>query len=674
MHNIARLFYGPHFQRRVLVAVWTLFTVLVLLKIHGSSVGLCAELWRPEKRYDGFVFGGVIDDYEKSRASPAPNRLRNLLATVAQPYRRDEFMIFTPAALCQFSHTPKFPLRNSNIGAGQNMLLIFSAPVWHPVSIVRPATWGYFFLGPERGLAWQWWFAPAAGFSVLMLVFNILLPQRPQLAALSAVWYCASAHVICWSNFPAYVVLFPALGFVALHRLLMDARPRAQFVCGLLLGLSLPGFFMVFHPPYQVSLGLFFAALFAGVATRDGLWQKFRALSLTQKTSLGLAVALTILFGALIWDACGAELKLMAQSEHFGNRVSSGGGISLPALFKGWFNYKTNEVAPAMLGNPSEAASFFHLFPAIVIALFASKRVRQSMDAVSWVLLAAIAALLFFMVVGVPEVVSKITLLSYVTSARADHALGLASIFLCVYLHGKCFANGVLSDRRTALIGGSFVAVLVAICGFTLQGIEPFSSTRFLLAAALLSGVLGFLLLAGRSRGFAAVLIACLLGTSFEFNPLCRGLDGIYDSHLAQSVERLDSKYAHPLWLCYGEREFGILVNVLGARSISGFHVHPQPALWNSIDPGGAHSEIWNRYGYVWLDLPEGEPEPKFSLKLADAWRVAIAPTHPAFRTRGAKLVLVPREKKSSAALNGLRILEESESENFAIFELSDAK
>src|SRR6266446_2961664 len=82
--------------------------------------------------------------------------------------RWDECYGGTPFALSQLVQSPRFPVVNKSIGAvGQNMLVTQHAPVWHLASLGRPATWGYFFLGPRRGLAWSWWFQPFACFTAL---------------------------------------------------------------------------------------------------------------------------------------------------------------------------------------------------------------------------------------------------------------------------------------------------------------------------------------------------------------------------------------------------------------------------------------------------------------------------------------------------------------------------
>ena len=144
----------------------------------------------------------------------------------ARMIRWDELSISTPLALSQLSHHPKFPVINTNIGLGRNMLIYHQVPVWHVTTLARPGTWGYFLFGAQRGLAWHWWFQVFACFTALYLLFEILLKGKSGLAAFGAFWYCASAYIVCWSQWPAYMTFFIATGCVAAYHLFLRRKAR----------------------------------------------------------------------------------------------------------------------------------------------------------------------------------------------------------------------------------------------------------------------------------------------------------------------------------------------------------------------------------------------------------------------------------------------------------------
>ena len=155
-----------------------------------------------------------------------------------------------PFALSQLVQSPRFPVVNTSIGAdGQNMLVTQHAPVLHLVSMGRPVTWGYFFLGARRGLAWSWWFQPFACFTALMLLLEIVLRGRWKLAAFGAFLFCSSAYVVCWSQWPAYMVMFAAVVCLSAYHLLASRRRAVLVASAILLGVAIAGFVTDLYPP-----------------------------------------------------------------------------------------------------------------------------------------------------------------------------------------------------------------------------------------------------------------------------------------------------------------------------------------------------------------------------------------------------------------------------------------
>jgi hypothetical protein len=185
------------FRVRLLSAVWLLFAALVAMHIHGSSIALSAKLWAPQEAEEHYLAQPIL----KALHGRAP-WLRDLLMAKSQAIRSDEWAISSLWSQAQFTHKPRFPVHNTNIGNGQNMLLISWVPVLHPASVVRPVTWGYLLFGSQAGLAWLWWFSPFFCFTTLYLALEIVFPKQRFLPLLGAFWFCASAYPICWSHFP----------------------------------------------------------------------------------------------------------------------------------------------------------------------------------------------------------------------------------------------------------------------------------------------------------------------------------------------------------------------------------------------------------------------------------------------------------------------------------------
>lgn len=660
-------------RTKFLLALWALFLLLVAFGIHGSSTGVTAGWWAAEKPYKGYLFDVPPPD------DPSRDQLigwRQLLMNTARQIRWDELMNGTPVALSQLSHSPRFPVINTNIGNGQNVLISPHAPVLHITTLARPATWGYFFLGAQRGLAWYWWFRVFACFTVLFLLMKIILKGHTRLAAFGAFWFCASAYVVCWSLWPAYLVLFAALGCLSAYHMLKSEALAIQMTNAVLLGLSLPGFVMALYPPWQVPLGFLMLFLFAGLFIRDRLDLSIK--SAWKPRLIALLVALLVAGGltASFIATCLPDLEIMSNTVYPGRRFSSGGDYSLALLFKGMYNLTTIYEPPAALNNESEASSFYYLFPAVFIALCLSRQLRNSLGLMGWLLVAYLVGMIFFLLVGVPEFVARVTLLSYVPSHRADLAIGLASIILCLYILASVKGAGKEpgSKLETVMprIAGGAVVIFFLIHGiFLTNKANGVPHIHMVLFISLLTGITSYLMLSGRQALFCALLGIWILATTAFFNPLATNLDHIYESELAkQMIAFNEESKDRPFWVCYGGVFPGMLVSVLGGRSISGIHWPPQLSLWREFDTQRVYTEAYNRFAEVTLEFQEDPNWVRFDNPIEGGLRVRISPLNPTLKAIGARYVLAMGDVQQSILQAGLPVVYRSQTGGFSIFEI----
>lgn len=245
------------FRAKFLTIIWASFFLLVAAGIHGAPTPELARLWS-DTPYSGFLLGRIHQFAEEQLLLNSPS-LDQLMMTVPPMIRSDDYTIRFPLALSQLSHNPRFPVINTNYWDGRNMLVLpaYDAPVWHISALARPGTWGYFFLGAQRGVTWQWWFQVFACFTALYLLFEIIL-RNSRLAAFGSFWFCMSAAVVCVGYWPTYVTFFGATITICCYNLLTSTVAWRQILCGVLLGLSVCGFVMILYPPWQVPLAYLF--------------------------------------------------------------------------------------------------------------------------------------------------------------------------------------------------------------------------------------------------------------------------------------------------------------------------------------------------------------------------------------------------------------------------------
>jgi hypothetical protein len=330
-----------------------------------------------------------------------------------------------------------------------------------------------------------------------------------------------------------------------------------------------------------------------------------------------------------------------------------------------------------VLTNQSESASLYYLFPAAFLGILLSKQLIRRLGVLGWLLVAYIVGLIFFLLVGLPEAIAKITLMSYVPPYRADIAVGLASIILCTYV------LALIKDMKQERAGRWFkvmpfvvagvVTLFFIFHGSVLANATPsFPPTEAILIVSLVAGFLSYCLCAGRSAAFCGVLGAIVLATTALFNPLSTNLDHIYKSELAQQIIRFNNQSDdHPLWLTYGGIQPGVLITMLGGRSLSGVHWPPQISIWHRLDPSrGGNEPFYNRYAEVTLLYQADKNMVVFNNPYDQALTVGLSPLNSRLRRLGARYVLAmhgAQKELDSARLIPLYV---SSDAGFTIYEI----
>ena len=666
-------------RNRLLSAVWLGFVILVAAGVHGSSSGAVTAHWMPEKPYTGTLLRKLpIPAFVKK--SYGIDKIRKALLEVPREIRWDECYGGTPFALSQLAQSPRFPVVNKSIGAdGQNMLVTQHAPVWHLASLGRPVTWGYFFLGARRGLAWSWWFQPFACFTALTLLLEIVLRGRWKLAALGAFLFCTSAYVVCWSQWPAYITMFGAVACVSAYHLLASRHRGVLVTSAILFAMATAGFVTDLYPPWQVPIGHVFGGLFVALVVRDRL---LGDLAEPRRLRLWLAAAAVLVAGVIVfawWRACAADLRVMAHTSYPGRRVSTGGDLSFGSLFRGTYNLFTVYEWYKPLKNGCEASSFYYFFPAVFALLCLSREVRRRFGPVGWFLTGYIVVLLIFLLAGMPVVLAKALFFSYTPARSADLGLGVASIILTV--HTLAVVQQVRASGD-AIIGGGRRLVAPAVAAIVLAlflihayvhhklvGKVP-TFTAAIVMSAVMAG-LSWAIAAGRALTFGVPLALLQVATTFWFNPLATNLDHIYESELAQAILSVKARSSSPsLWAVFGGNHVGVLIEVLGDRAMTGIQWPPQLHGWSVLDPKGESFATYNRYAEIEFYEPRDASTISFQNPLEGALIVRISPDNPRLKQVGVRYILLIDGQQVNVDPTKLRLLSRSASHHFSIYEL----
>jgi len=663
---------------KLLIGVWLAFFILVGFKINGSSMPYLAQLWNLDKSVDGYVFSSLLSLAQKL-AGNDPEALREYAMAVPRQLRSDDYLTLFAGSLAQLEHDPPFPVVNNNFANGQNMFVFYTAvPIRHVSTIARPASWGYFLFGKERGLAWQWWFSTFSCFTALFLLLKIVLQGHPKLAAFGAFWFCGSAYVVAWSLYPAHFVFFPALGCVAAYRLICSANHKEKLLFGLLLGWCVSGFAMRIYPSLQLPIFYACLAVLAGLFLRDRLhkqvfndrWNLFALL-------LACATAATILIP--VFQSSHETFRILSNTVYPGKRWGLGGGSVFADVFKGMYNLiNINSAAiPAHLFNQCEAASFYYLFPGVISAAIISKRYFKGLGALGWLLLACVLFIIIYQVFGLPRILARLTLMTRATEQRADIGIGLASIILCMLVHVRAktwisTAEPKSWERKVPAVAAALSGIFFLVYGFIYNQINEWHLIPgVLIAVAMLAALIIYWMLNGQSREFCLMLGGLVILTSAFFNPLSYGLSFIYESEIATQIKRLDqASGGKTMWLAYGENYPGTMIRMMGANSLTGHNYIPHLEIWRKFDPAGEYEAIYNRVGHVRLEYNPNSDQVIFESDFPDALLVKVSPRHKAFKELGVRYMLVTGRQQQLADKDNLKLVYRSTRGNFSIYEL----
>jgi hypothetical protein len=603
----------------VLAATAAAFGLLVALGIHGYSL----PAWH-----------GVID------GSRAPE----LLLGTPRGLRTDDWAVVLPLALAQRRHDPPFPRVNRDIGLGQDLILL-NLPIAHPITLLRPTTWGFFF-GDDTGVAWLWWSQVLGAFAAWFLALRALAPGRDELAILGSLALIVSPFLQFWSFVPARHVAWAGFAIAAAAGVLRAPTPKRVAWSAAGLAVSACGFALEPYPPFQVPLVWLVLAVTAGLVfeLRGGGRLGLRLGALAGAGGAALLVCLAF------WLDAADAVERMRGTAYPGERIERGGWLPAWQLFAHdlgaglW----VGDWSPAI--NLAEGAGFWLLFPVVGAGLLKDRR----RDPVAVALLAVIALLTAHACLGLPTWLRTATLLSQVAPQRAVVAIGLADLLLLVRwlsrnapAPGPRFAAGAAFAWGAGLVAFA-VAVHRALPDARLGGLLGFAAANAALAVPLL--------LRRRPAWVLAALAALLASGTLWWNPLVRGgSEYLLENELSRRIAAIDREAGgDTLWVSYGPPHHGNLFRVLGVRALTGVQPLPQLELWRRLDPAGQYERIYNRYAWV-TARSAGRPGVTFRLAAPDAVELIVEPGAPELRALGVTHVLiVTPDPKRADALPGI--------------------
>ncbi len=550
-----------------------LFVFCVAFKIHGSSIG-------------------IYNSYIVEKIDPA---IKEEIIGYSRGVRSDEWMVHTPYYFSQkynnynkYSHQMSF--------SGQNMILGYNAPVKDITLIGKPFTWGYMLLGNERGLSWYWCMKL---FTLILISFEfiMILTKGNRKLSLLGTLLIAFAPPLQWWFVPHITDVFIWMLIVTTltyHFFTADTKWK-KILFTILLPCSAIGYALALFPSCQIPLAYLSLALIIVFLIRDKDKITFK-----RKEWYRILFVVLLAFGVLSYFITTSleDIKLFTNTVYPGSRISTGGDRGFKHLLTDLTVLFLPYKAIPYLNN-CEVSTFIHLGPLFMI-LFPKiyKNIKGKKDnLIGLTLFVALIIEIWFMVFGFPEIVSKITLFSYIN--RMHLVYGFTSVLFTIwsiYVINKHNINFKLKEIILLL-----ALFIVCYCLTIDKGKLEYLSLHIYIAEIIFFALIVLFIL--KKKNIALIMLSILIViSSFPINPISRGISSITNhpsSKIITKIVKKDNGY----WVATDSSIYANYVLALGGKVVDATNMYPDFDKWYKIDKKKKDVFCYNRYANMTFDL-----------------------------------------------------------------------
>ena len=622
-----------------------LFVFLIVLEIHGSSIGY----WQ--------------NYFENSLIKFNP------LIGIPRGIRSDEWAVNTPMMLSQyFNHGGLFPYFSETIrGASTDAFIVYGQPVRDIAILFRPFHWGYLFLSPAKGLSF-FWTGRMIALLLISFEFGMLISKNNKTLSLTYAVLIVWAPIVQWwfaINGLVEMLVFGQLAILVISFYMKNENYRWRFFFSFVLLICAGGYVLAFYPAWQVPLMYVFLALFVGVVHEN--WKNFK---FGKKDILILAcvIILFILGMGYILSRSAETISSLLGTVYPGSRFETGGNqLTRFFLYPGNFFFSFSSKMP--YNNFCELAVFFDFFPAGILLTLWVLIKEKKWDVYLFSIITVNFILILWCLFQWPGWLAKITLLSYAQPARVFLAVGLLNILLLIRALSLIKTN---FSKWVSFIGAAILGILITM--FSVKVYEGYITLK--MAIVIMPIIVGsFFIIFNGSKDWAKkmflVMSVFIVFISAMFvNPLGSGLDVIYKQDIMKDIYKInESNYG--LWIVDSEKGLGFpdinIPMMVGAPTINSTNVYPNLERWHLLDPDKSDEIIYNRYAHISINLVDDEAVSSFELSVPDQFTVKLKVQD--LQLLEVKYVLSKRELNKFST-DDINFKELSRANGFIIYEL----
>lgn len=574
------------------------FLILVFFRVNGSSIGVFDTIYGKEENIATELFGK------------------------ARPIRSDEFMVQVPYFFSQYFNS--FGLDSHMMSlSGQNMIIGYNSPVLDLTLIGKPDIWGYMLFGNEIGLSWYWNFRIIA-FLLIGYEMFVILTKNKYLSLFASICLVFSPALQWWFAPHMYQVFFWASTLFVVGYYFFIAHKKWKKILFTILSISaLVGFVVSIFPSLQVPLGLLMLILMVCCLIRDRQELKWKKADFLRVIVVVLVVG--IVLGIFLIESKDA-IKLLNDTVYPGKRISTGGDYPFANLF----------TDPAMMLTPfqipnarneCEISCFNHfglLFILYFPYLYYVVKKKGGSTIVGNALFIVLLIEIFFMIIGFPAWLAKITLFSYMN--RMILVYGFTAFLFTFWSVQKVWEYRKNLRKSIAFATGC-VYIILYVLAYRNYGPMFYSGNISGLIYFIIPFILGgfsILLFTKWRKLFFPVFGSWVILTGMFVNPIVIGADSITNHALVSEAVKINLENPNEKWLSLNSVHTQNLLMANGIPVLNAVNFYPDMMKWDMIDPEHEQEDFYNRYLHMRIELTQESTS--FSLVHPDAGIIYLNP------------------------------------------------
>lgn len=573
IYDIKRM-YQYLFKNRWIVA-GALLLFLVLNKYNGDSI----------TQYEYVVQSGQGSEYVQP------------VFGVPRSIRSDEWLVNTPSLLSSTFSDNAFAKYNEVMRGTDS--LNSAQGIYKGYSTIGKNIFLLAFFVLETEYAYSFfWYAPIILFFLISIELFMIISKRKPLLSVTGAFLIVFSSYSMWWGLPIYLLAAQSV-FVCAYYFLNIEEKWKKILLGIGTAIAASMYINCLYPAWQVPMGYVALIMITWIIYDN--WDKVKKLDKMDWIIFGLSFAFMLsLVVSYLLDIKEYTTSIM-QTVYPGKRRPDGTN----SFYRLFYYFQSILYPYKETANPSDVGVFINFFPVPIICVVYLWFKQKKKDVLTAGLVIISVFLLIYSTVGFPDILTKVTLLSYSTSKRTTDIIGYIQIYFIIIILSRFDLKNKMNHIAALIIG---VGTALVCYYYSSTDFPGYASQKYSFVAVIVIAVVSYCLLTEVSkRTMNSILIGLILVSMINgvtVRPILKGLDAIYSKPVVKEIEQIMTGDKDAKWLAYGG---GVVLPgyavACGAPTINSVNQYPNMELWHTLDPSLTYEEVYNRYAHVNVNL-----------------------------------------------------------------------